>query len=191
MKGHTVFIEDGAETKNYIENNLVMMTKRSMSLLNTDQTPACFWITNPDNQFVNNRAAGSDRYGFWFDLQENPTGPSADPNYCPINDKLGEFRGNHAHSMGRYGLRIFHGQVPRKFPCRPITYDYENPDDPYHENPLVTANYVDFTGWKCNRNGAITGKVGDVRLINFKVADNLLAGIEFEQVDTQVKDGKA
>jgi len=130
--GHTLFIEDAAETKNYIAGNLIMMTKRSMSLLNTDQTPACFWITNPDNQFINNRAAGSDRYGFWFDLQNNPTGPSADPNYCPINDKLGEFRGNHAHSMGRYGLRIFHGQVPRKYPCKPIVYDYNKPEDPYH-----------------------------------------------------------
>jgi hypothetical protein len=190
VKGHTVFIEDGAETKNYIENNLIMMTKRSMSLLNTDQTPACFWITNPDNQFINNRAAGSDRYGFWFDLQINPTGPSADPNYCPINDKLGEFRGNHAHSMGRYGLRVFHGHVPRKFPCKPVSYDYNNPEDPYHQNPLVTANYVDFTGWKCNRNGAITGDVGDVRLINFKVADNILAGLEYEKV-VDVKDNKA
>lgn len=49
VKGHTVFIEDGIETKNYIANNLIMMTKRSMSLLNTDSSPACFWITNPDN----------------------------------------------------------------------------------------------------------------------------------------------
>ena len=65
--GHTVFIEDAAETKNYIAHNLVILTKASHSLLNTDSTPACFWITNPDNIFIGNHAAGSDRYGYWFD----------------------------------------------------------------------------------------------------------------------------
>jgi hypothetical protein len=49
VKGHNVFIEDAAETKNLITNNLVMKTVRSMSLLNTDQTPGSFWITHPDN----------------------------------------------------------------------------------------------------------------------------------------------
>jgi len=66
--GHSIFIEDAIETKNVIKNNLVVSTYRSWSLLNTDQTPASFWITRPDNIFIGNHAAGSDRYGFWFDL---------------------------------------------------------------------------------------------------------------------------
>lgn len=68
VKGHNFFIEDAIETKNIIKGNLVMRTTRSWSLLNTDQTPASFWITNPDNEFTDNHAAGSDRYGFWYDL---------------------------------------------------------------------------------------------------------------------------
>jgi len=68
IKGHTVFIEDAVETKNNIKNNLIMMTMRSWSLLNTDQTPACFWITNPYNNFINNHCGGSDRYAYWYDL---------------------------------------------------------------------------------------------------------------------------
>jgi len=28
---------------------LAVSTKRSWSILNTDQTPASFWITNPNN----------------------------------------------------------------------------------------------------------------------------------------------
>jgi hypothetical protein len=68
VKGHTVFIEDAIETKNYIKGNLIIKTMRSWSLLNTDQTPACFWITHPDNIFIENHAAGSDRYGYWYDL---------------------------------------------------------------------------------------------------------------------------
>ena len=39
---HTFFIEDGAETKNVLKDNLALKTKRSRSLLNTDQTPASF-----------------------------------------------------------------------------------------------------------------------------------------------------
>jgi len=65
--GHTYFIEDAIETNNLLENNLAIMTKRSWSLLNTDMTPSNFWITNPNNIFRNNHAAGSDRYGYWFD----------------------------------------------------------------------------------------------------------------------------
>jgi hypothetical protein len=68
IKGHTVFIEDAVETKNNIKNNLIMMTMRSHSLLNTDATPACFWITNPYNNFIDNRCGGSDRYAYWYDL---------------------------------------------------------------------------------------------------------------------------
>lgn len=34
--GHTFFIEDAIETKNYLQNNLALLTRRSMSLLNTD-----------------------------------------------------------------------------------------------------------------------------------------------------------
>lgn len=65
--GHTIFVEDAAETHNLIERNLIVQTKRSWSLLNTDQTPSCFWITHPNNIFRDNHAAGSDRYGFWYD----------------------------------------------------------------------------------------------------------------------------
>jgi hypothetical protein len=83
--GHTVFLEDAVETKNRIEENLVVAVKPSFSLLNTDATPACFWITHPDNILVGNHAAGGPRYGFWYDLQDHPTGPSATSEICPIN----------------------------------------------------------------------------------------------------------
>jgi hypothetical protein len=67
-KGHNIFIEDAVETHNIITGNLIMKVMRSMSLLNVDQTPAGSWITNPFNNYRNNHVAGSDRYGFWFDL---------------------------------------------------------------------------------------------------------------------------
>ena len=83
VMGHTIFVEDGAETKNLIEYNVVAGTKPSFSLLNTDQTPGCFWITHPDNIFVGNRAAGSTNYGYWMDYQDTAIGPSFNPNIRP------------------------------------------------------------------------------------------------------------
>jgi len=70
--------------------------------------------------------------------------------------------------------------VPREFPCRPIVRDFTNEADPYHANRPITANFNNFTSYKCGRNGAIVEKVGVVKLNNFKTADHILAGIEFE-----------
>jgi hypothetical protein len=190
VKGHNFFIEDAAETKNFLENNLAILTKKSWSLLNSDQSPASFWITNPDNIFRGNHAAGSDNYGFWFDTKPNPTGPSFDPNICPENNPLGEFSNNVAHSNGRYGLRIFHKLKPRTYPCSDLIYDKTNVADPYWQNPSVPAVFQNFTSFKNRRNGAIALDIGHVRFENFKVSDNLLAGIEVELADTMV-DGYA
>lgn len=157
--GHTIFVEDGAETKNYIAYNVVAGTKPSFSLLNTDQTPGNFWITHPDNIFVGNRAAGSVNYGYWMDYQDTAIGPSFDPNIKPIKAKLGEFRNNVAHSVGNYGLRIFHG----------------------HEPPQV-AYYEDHLSYHCGKNGVMGGDYGFVVLRNITVADNANSGIEFERI---------
>ena len=145
--GHAFFIEDGAETNNYLVRNLALRTRRSWSLLNTDQTPASFWITHPNNYFIDNHAGGSDRYGFWFDLQEHPTGPSADSSICPEFEKLGEFTGNVAHSNGRYGLRIFHRFTPVEVPCAGLLSGaHNNREQPTGDGttPVVT-HFRDFT----------------------------------------------
>jgi hypothetical protein len=184
VKGHNIFIEDAVEHKNYMYHNLVMKVKRSWSGLNTDQTPAGFWVTHPDNNFVENRVGGSDRYGFWYDLQIHAIGPNANTNVCPENSRVGVFRDNHVHSVGRYGLRIFHNMVPREYPCQGISYDADTPDDPWHSNRPITATFEGLTSWKNGRNGAIAEKVGDVRFTGFKVADNKLAGIEFGLTDS-------
>jgi len=68
VMGHNIFIEDAVERFNQIHDNLIIMTKRSFSLLNTDSTPGSMWITNPNNDFTGNHAAGSDRYSYWYDL---------------------------------------------------------------------------------------------------------------------------
>ena len=98
VKGHAIFFENAAETKNVITNNLVMRVHSSWSLLNTDTTPACFWITHPDNIFRGNHAVASDGKGFWFDTKQNSRGHQASINICPENNHLAEFTNNVAHS---------------------------------------------------------------------------------------------
>ena len=44
--GHAFFVEDGSETKNTFVGNLGAMTMRATSLLESDNTPSTFWITN-------------------------------------------------------------------------------------------------------------------------------------------------
>ena len=160
--GHAIFIEDAAETKNLIDGNLVVDTRASDSLLNTDATPASFWITHPDNIFINNHAAGSDRYSYWFDLQTTAIGPSFDPNICPENSKLGEFRDNVAHSNGRYGLRIFHQLIPRQKPCQGFSINAASESNPFGNNEPIIANFYNLLSYKNGRNGAIAERIAGV-----------------------------
>ena len=67
--------------------------------------------------------------------------------------------------MGRYGLRVFH---------KLISYE-----DAYLRKTPIVGYFDNFTGYKCKRNGAIYEDVGHLISRNFKVADNVLAGIEY------------
>jgi hypothetical protein len=55
---------------------------------------------------------------------------------------------------------------------------------------LFETTFHNLTSWKNNRNGAIAERVGWVIFKDFKVADNLLAGIEFSLAD-EVGDDRA
>jgi hypothetical protein len=125
-------------------------------------------------------------------MQTTAMGPSFDPNVCPEYAKLGEFRDNTAHSLRKYGLRIFHALIPRTYPCQSSPYDadyIENGyDDPYWKNPKVPAVFENFIGWKTGRNGAITERTGAVIFKNFKIADSKIAGIEFSFIEDVVDD---
>src|SRR6266550_2381068 len=99
--GHCFFLEDGAEHGNEFVHNLAIQTKCHTSkpcvptalgpsgetstrgtggqqskdvLLPSDNTVASYWITNPDNTFRDNVAAGSDMNGFWMSLPLHPQG---------------------------------------------------------------------------------------------------------------------
>lgn len=101
-------------------------------MLQSDITAASYWITNPLNKVVNNRAAGGDFYGFWYEVKEHPDGPSARNDICPQGMALGQFNGNIAHSYDRFGLRIF-VLTNLKYPC--TAYRDDSLPNPFSANP--------------------------------------------------------
>ena len=42
----------------------------------SDDLPATFWLTNPNNTWTHNVAAGSVRSGYWFEVMASVRGPS-------------------------------------------------------------------------------------------------------------------
>ncbi len=119
--GHGVFLEDGSERFNVIRKNVCLLTKRpaiGQELTPSDnqfdqvqnRTPASYWITNPQNTFDDNVAAGTQGTGFWYALPQRPTGLSAnDPRFSamvPSSLPMISFKGNSAHSC-MSGFDIF------------------------------------------------------------------------------------
>ncbi|KAJ3227695.1 Fibrocystin-L [Clydaea vesicula] len=157
IMGHTYFVEDGIEENNSFIGNLGILTKKSYSLLNTDQIPATFWITNPNNNYVNNSAAGSEGSGFFIDLQNHPTGPSETVSVCPVNKNLGSFFNNKAHSND-FGFRIWERYIPSSCECCGMWYPME-------------TQFLNLTTWGNNVGVEIT-EGGALQFVNLKSADN-------------------
>ena len=178
--GHTYFVEDAIETHNQLVHNLAVYTQPSFSMLNTDTSPASFWITNPLNMLRNNAAAGSFNYGFWFRAPAHPEGPSSTTTVCPRGMQLGQFDDNRSHSNGRYGLRVFEFLNPRQHPCMGGSAE---------ENPWIPTEFRRLTTFKNKRDGATVNSVGDVRLLDFRVADNKHFGIQVALINAPTNPG--
>ena len=106
---HAIFLEDGTETGHTIQRNAVIVVRPVWSLLLVDQSPAAFWIVNPDN-IVRGNAATSSHYGFWYRALPKPDGVSGQEDFygevCPQKTPLGVFEDNVAHSVGKYGMKV-------------------------------------------------------------------------------------
>ncbi len=105
--GHCFFLEDGIEHGNEFVHNLGILTKCHTSkpcigtnlaasgetaacagrqigqqskevLIPSDSTVSMFWITNPDNIYRDNVAAGAEQIGFWLAFPEHPNGAFQD-----------------------------------------------------------------------------------------------------------------
>ena len=111
--GHGIFFENGGERFNTVRNNLVFVTRRPKKgeeLTRSDnefdvaqnRTPSSYWITNPNNYFENNVAAGTEGTGFWFAFPGKPLAESRNNPYyrnvVPYREPLGRFNGFVAHT---------------------------------------------------------------------------------------------
>ena len=80
----------------------------------TDGEAAAFWITNADNDFIENVVAGSQSNGYWLELLKRGTRASSFSSLEPKQVPLGRFEGNVAHSVPSFGLRFYlNGYAPR------------------------------------------------------------------------------
>ena len=200
--GHCFFLEDGIEHGNEYIHNLAIQTKCHTSqpcvptnlaargetrngtngqqskdvLLPSDNTAASFWITNPDNVFRDNVAAGSDSNGFWMSLPEHPNGKfegtEISAKTWPRRTPFREFKGNVAHS--NYDAFMFDRNIApnNTFGVTGSSHTgLENPADP--DSRALESIFEDLTAYK-NRNGGIWGR-GEMHVFrNVKLADNAM-----------------
>src|SRR5580700_9591940 len=201
--GHCFFLEDGVEHDNQFVHNLAILTKCHPDapcvptnlaaagesrpavrngqqakdvLLPSDNTAATFWITNPDNIYRDNVAAGSDSNGFWMSLPEHPTGKfegtEISAKTWPRRTPFREFKGNVAHS--NYDSFMFDRNVgpDGHFGVTGSSHTgLENPADP--NSKALESVFEDLTAYK-NRNNAIWGR-GEMHVFrNVKLADNAI-----------------
>ena len=161
-------MEDGIETGNRVVRNLGIQTKCHPTLpceptnlflahqstegqksehilIPSDNTASTFWITNPDNIYRDNVAAGSDQIGFWMAFPTHPTGAfegtEISANTWPGRTRLQEFSGNTAHSN-------FDGLMLDRGPRPDGTFGIAGPNlisraDPADENSEVVEAHFD------------------------------------------------
>ncbi len=131
-----------------------------------------FWITNPDNIFRDNVAAGSEQIGFWYALPEHPTGAHEGKNtdVFPRRTVYREFTGNTAHSNFD-GLMSDRG--PRADGHFAVGGHIALADPRDANSPQVETVFEDFTSYK-NRNGGMWVR-GEMDLFKgLKIADNAI-----------------
>ena len=200
--GHCFFMEDGIEHDNEFIKNVAIQTKCHMTrpcdptnlapfgasddglnfklegqdspeiLIPSDNTASSFWITNPDNIYRGNVAAGSDSTGFWLAFPVHPTGAfeGSDESLAtwPRRMKMREFKGNVSHS----NIDAFMGDRAPRADGHFAVGGYIALADPTDENSeQVVDVFEDFTAYK-NRNSGIWAR-GEMHLYRgLKFADN-------------------
>ncbi len=184
--GHCFFLEDGIEHGNQFVHNLAIQTMCHRDapcdptnlapfgatagtnfntsgqdarniLIHSDNTVSAFWITNPDNTYRDNVAAGSDATGFWLAFPEHPTGAFDNTDISkatwPRRMPVREFKGNVSHS----NFDGFMGDRAPRADGHFAVGGYVAQTNPADTNsPQAESVVEDFTSYK-NRNSGHLG----------------------------------
>ncbi|MDQ2640552.1 MAG: G8 domain-containing protein [Pseudomonadota bacterium] len=166
------------EMPNYDNRNAVRSNGQASKdvLLPSDNTVASFWITNPNNTYRDNVAAGSDANGFWLSLPEHPNGQfegtEISKNTWPRRTAIREFKGNVAHSNYDGFMFDRNINVNNTFGVTGNAHmPKENPADANSKS--VETVFENLTSYK-NRNGGVWGRGEMHTFRNLKVADNAM-----------------
>ncbi|XP_053322607.1 cell surface hyaluronidase [Spea bombifrons] len=203
--GHCFFLEDGIEQRNTLYHNLGLVTKPG-TLLPTDRNNtmcvsirdkvygnyipnpstdcmavSTFWIANPQNNLINNAAAGSQDTGIWYVFHKMSTG---DSHGLYLDTKaeltpLGVFYNNRAHSNFKAGLFIDKGvkttqasaDDPREYLCLNNNARFRPHVDADPRKPRVAALIDRLIAFKNNDHGAWV-RGGDIIIQNSGFSDN-------------------
>lgn len=192
--GHCYFLEVATEVENFFSHNIAVSPKKASGPLPTDNQPTGFWITNPDNTFLNNVAVGGDT-GFWIALPHVnlvADTPRDQKDLIPRFVNIRKFAGNVAHSSTRDCLHFDNGPDPDNGEkasttnvqlstvyvgqnYNPYLYPYVSyfkDGKPINGNKEIEAALLeDFTAYKCV-NQAVWMRVLRVTFRGLKVADS-------------------
>uniref|UniRef100_A0A803YQY7 G8 domain-containing protein n=1 Tax=Meleagris gallopavo TaxID=9103 RepID=A0A803YQY7_MELGA len=202
--GHCFFLEDGTEQRNTFQHNLGLLT-RSGTILPSDRNEAMclairshvygnyipvpstdcmavstFWIANPNNNLIENAAAGAQDVGIWYIFHRVPTGQSEGqyPEGKAEHTPLGVFYNNRVHSNFKAGLFIGKGvkttRASAEDPREYLTVDnarFRPHQDADPEKPRVPAVIDGLIAFKNNDHGA-WARGGDIIFHNSGFSDN-------------------
>ncbi|KAI5625255.1 transmembrane protein 2 isoform X1, partial [Silurus asotus] len=218
--GHCFFLADGIEQRNTFYHNLGLVT-RPGTILPTERndtmctkirdrvhggyTPSpateckavsTFWIANPNNNLINNAAAGSQDAGIWYIFHNSSTGDSHRlvPETKAELTPLGIFYNNRVHSNFKAGLFIDKGVKtsnasaadPREYLCLDNNARFRPHENSDPTRPRVAALIDTLITFKNNDLGAwIRG--GDIIIRNSGFADNGV-GLSFASDGSYPKD---
>ncbi|KAK3514507.1 hypothetical protein QTP70_018650 [Hemibagrus guttatus] len=218
--GHCFFLADGIEQRNTFYHNLGLVT-RPGTILPTERndtmctkirdrvhggyTPSpateckavsTFWIANPNNNLINNAAAGSQDAGIWYIFHNASTGDSHGlvPETKAELTPLGIFYNNRIHSNFKAGLFIdkavktsnASAADPREYLCLDNNARFRPHENSDPTKPRVAALIDTLISFKNNDLGAwIRG--GDITIRNSGFADNGV-GLSFASDGSYPKD---
>ena len=139
-------------------------------------TVSSFWITNPDNTYRDNVAAGSDANGFWMSLPEHPNGAflgtDASKAIWPRRTAFREFKGNVAHS--NYDGFMFDRNIAANNTFGVTGSSHQPKLDPADATAkTVESVFTQLIAYK-NRNGGIWGRGEMHSFSKLKLADNAI-----------------